>query len=302
MADIQISHTHESELAAYVAGGNYEKAVEILSRNPEAFSAFIKLTGEGIIKSRNDAQNVKDRNFFQKLFASNSSDLAKVILEQNETMGNFFVLLQLLTLSAKGNVKLLSDLCMSIKKVGKVGNTEQENLNQMAIDFLEHNIESIKEAEIRDKALKKLLKAAEISDQFEMRIAGMVDEIEQKNDSFKNDVSESLGRYEADIAEKMNGIELDIRSFKEDVQNALNELNVSLTKDLAEKSQKIDTIESHISNLVDDLNGKISDIKSVMNSNEVNNTALFAKLSKRVITSTAIAVVAVIGAFLGIVL
>ena len=48
----------------------------------------------------------------------------------------------------------------------------------MPIAFLEQNIESIKQDELRDKALKKLLKAAEITDQFETRIAGDVARIE----------------------------------------------------------------------------------------------------------------------------
>lgn len=80
----------------------------------------------------------------------------------------------------------------------------------MAIAFLEQNIESIKQDELRDKALKKLLKAAEITDQFETRIAGDVARIEDSCEEFKNNVTQCLSVFNTTISEQENTLSIRI--------------------------------------------------------------------------------------------
>lgn len=225
MDEIQITLNHDSELAKYLADGDYDEAVKVLSLYPETFSSLIKITSESIKQSKSSAEAIRDRGWWKKMWSSNSTDLAKIIIDQNGTISNFFVILKLLILQTKGNVKLMTNLCSTIQNFNNVEGKEQDNLSKLAILFLEQNIESIKDEELRDKALKKLLIAAEMTDQFEFRMASEVSEIEDSNKSFKEEINLQLFSFKEEIENKLADIDNKITNQAEAINAKISDLD-----------------------------------------------------------------------------
>lgn len=226
--------------------GNLDAVVNALSANPEAFNRFVKSTELALSESKDMASAVKDRNFIKRIFSSNTSDLAKVLLEQNDVLTRFFVLLQLLTLQTKGNSGILLKICDAIKTSSDVDGQEQGNLQKIAISFLEQNIEAIKAEEIRDKALMKLLKAAESSAAFE------------------NSIREAHSRVEKQYLDSSNKLQQAFDSYKKILDGDFESFKLKIEKDIDNQNSLIGTkatseeLKQSIDNLSHDIGKQIS--------------------------------------------
>ena len=149
----------QSEVLELIASGEYDLAVEKISDSPEAFNVLVSSIGKKLQEEKKSAERIRDRDFFKRLFSSNTKDFASIVLSQNETMSNFFVMLQLTAMATKGNAKVLYRICECLKRGTDAGELEDSSIRRMAITFMEDNIKALEEEKIRDEAIMKLLKA-----------------------------------------------------------------------------------------------------------------------------------------------
>lgn len=161
----KVDITDKKQFVVLVEQGNYENAVKELSENPQAFNEWIKCIGNTIKEGKDKATDIKERGFFKKMFSSNTKDLAEVLLTQNSTLSNFYVLLLLVVHVCKGNAALLSKLCQSIKDDSTLASEESQGLMKLASNFLESNLHDMQNQQLREDAIMKLLKNAQIEKQ-----------------------------------------------------------------------------------------------------------------------------------------
>lgn len=235
--------TTVSPVEKALAQNNITEAVELIGSDTEYFSAFIKSTETALSENKSRAEIIKDRKFFKRLFSSSSSELAQLLLEQNDVMVRFFVMLQLLTLQNKNNISVLTKLCSAIQTDVDTSGKEQGNLQKIAITFLEQNIESIKAEETRDKALIKLLKFAEQNAAFEKRMISAEENAEKR-------YQESLQKLNNDYAAFKNTIDGKINTIKNELEKkaSIEELNSNFKQirdSLSETASKTDVVDLH---------------------------------------------------------
>lgn len=260
--------TPKSEIANALERGDIDAALNAMSSDPEAIAQFVESTEIALKEGKEKAVVIRDRGFFKKLFSSPSSDLAKLLLEQNDVMTRFFVMLQLLTLQSEGNAKYLADICTAIKKASDTGDAEEGNLQRIAVTFLEQNIETKKAEKVRDLALMKLLKAAELNAVFESEMRGAEEKAEKKYldssnklkreyESLQNTVKAELDSFRADLAQKA-------------ATDAFEEFKKSIHTDMNSKA----TIES-MNDGIGNLGNKLSKIiESTVSKFEMENYKL----------------------------
>ena len=200
-----------------------EGAVQALAKDPESFKAFLKSTELALSESKDQAGVIRDRNFFKRLFTSNTSELAKILLEQNDVMTRFYVILQLLTLQTKGNAGYLKRICEAIKLSSDVEGQEQGNLQKIAINFLEQTIEAAKAEEVRDRALMKLLKAAEQTAVFEQSIREAHHKVEEQYLESSINLKQEFDGYKKTLDDDLAGFKKEITNAYENQQRLLEE-------------------------------------------------------------------------------
>lgn len=200
--------TQASPVQVALSNGNFEEAVDLISSDPETFRAFITSTELAIKENKSKAVELNGKNWIRRAFTSSTSEFSRLFLEQNDVMGRFFVMLQLLTLQNKNSVSALSKLCTAIQAESETAGTEQGNLQRIAVTFLEQNIEAIKAEETRDRALIKLLKFAEQNAVFEQRITEAERRAEQKFAEATEQLAKDYDNRMTDYHNKMEDLDL----------------------------------------------------------------------------------------------
>ena len=200
-----------------------EGVVQALAQEPEAFKKFLDSTERALIESKSQAGVIKDRNFFKKLFSSNTADLAKIVLEQNDIMTRFYVILQLLSMQTKGNATYLVKICEAIKSSADVEDQEQGNLQKIAVNYLEQSIEAAKAEEVRDRALKKLLKSAERTALFEQEIREAHKKASKQYEESSESLKKEFDSYSESLKEELSSFEKEIKQAFEDQQKIIDE-------------------------------------------------------------------------------
>lgn len=268
----------KSKIEEALETGKIADAVEAITSNPEAFAQFVLSTEIALKEGKDKATIIRDRGFFKRLFSSPSSDLAKLLLEQNDVMTRFFVILQLLTLQSKGNAKYLSKICSAIKSASDAGDVENGNLQRIAVDFLEQNIEAAKAEKVRDLALMKLLKSAELNAVFEsdMRSAEAKAEksyelssekLQKEYNAFVSTINGKLNTYKTELDQKATPemIEASLNPLRnaiggkvtqEDINTSINNLENTLNERIKGRTTQVD-VENIINPILEDVNRKI---------------------------------------------
>lgn len=168
-----------------------EEALKMLS-NPQLFVATINTMAQKLDVDKAAAQELKDMNAFKRFFKSNSKIQAEANLRQNDIMHDFYQLLTALSFLSKGNSALLlglyNSLCESEKANGMEGNTFFE----MAKSNLQTAIDSAKNEELREKALKKALVENKVQQDKLAEQKLDLDKTNSKFDEFKEKVMQKI--------------------------------------------------------------------------------------------------------------
>lgn len=168
-----------------------EEALKMLS-NPKLFVATINNMAQKLDADKAAAQELKDMNGFKRFFKSSSKIQAEANLRQNDIMHDFYQLLTALSFLSKGNSALLlglyNSLCESEKANGMEGNTFFE----MAKSNLQTAIDSAKNEELREKALKKALVENKVQQDKLAEQKSNLDKTNSKLDEFKKKVMQKI--------------------------------------------------------------------------------------------------------------
>ena len=254
----QVVVSPSSEIEEALEQGNITAAVEAIASNPEAIAQFVKSTESVLKEGKDKATIIRDRSFFKKLFSSSTSDLAKLLLEQNDVLTRFFVMLQLLTIQTKGNAKYLSEICSAIKGASEVDDAEGGNLQRIAVNFLEQNIEAAKAERVRDLALMKLLKSAGLNAVFEQDMRTAEAKAEASYEASARQLKNDYDAFVSTVNGKINtqNIELQNKATPQDINNAISSLSESLNQRINERAKQGD-LDKAAASITIDLNEKL---------------------------------------------
>lgn len=136
---------------------NPTELAQAITKNPDLIKYVIDNVNSSLDSSKKGLEEIKKRNVFQRLLASNTKDLAEAMLHQSEIMGNFFALLQVLTFGMKRNSALIFEMMECLSEGEKMTSGEQSNLYGMAKVYLQDALVSSQNELIREDALKRLL-------------------------------------------------------------------------------------------------------------------------------------------------
>ena len=290
----------QSEVLELIASGKYDLAVEKISESPEAFNVLVSSIGKKLQEEKKSVEKIRDRNFFKRLFSSNIKDVASIVLSQNETMSNFFVMLQLTAMATKGNAKVLYRICDCLKRGTDASELEDSSIRRMAISFMEDNIKAIEEERIRDEAIMKLLKAYAEFKQAIIDIGEKEKDIEQSIDELTFDIKEDLRKQEEKTNKSFEETSASINNLQKETIKQIDNLRTytnTITGKLKQEFEKrIDTLKSSedsernklqsniqhgLSENVSELRNSISDLQK-----EIYRTKRFAKRTEIVLFIT----------------
>ena len=152
-----------------MAKGNFLKLREILQGKEKVkyMGLLLEALEANIKVSQKEAADIKERGWFDRLKSNNVNDIGKILSNQNIVIACLFVLMQLQSWSIESNAEMLATLCAEVDKESQNSTDESSSIKQIVRDVLESNKLKIERDELRDKALMKLLKAAENSREFE---------------------------------------------------------------------------------------------------------------------------------------
>lgn len=249
-----------------LAQNNISEAVDLIAMNPEAFKAFIKSTELALIENKAQAKIVEDRNFFKRLFSSSTSDLARILMDQNDVMVRFFVMLQLLTLQNRNNLSVITKLCSAIKTDVDTSGKEQGNLQKIAVTFLEQNIDTIKSEEIRDKALIKLLKFAEQNAAFEKRMLSAEENAEKRFEVSSQKLKDESVAFKKMMTEEKDSAKASFHKYSDNLQSAFDAYTKAIQDEYNTLKKKVDEKApiQDLKNGLDSLSSSISEKASQM--------------------------------------
>ncbi len=256
--DEQVAVAPPSQIEEALEQGNITAAVEAIASNPDAIAHFVQSTELALVEGKDKAKVIRDRGFFKKLFSSSTSDLAKLLLEQNDVLTRFFVMLQLLIVQSKGNAKYLSEICSAIKNASEVGDAESGNLQRIAVNFLEQNIEAAKAERVRDLALMKLLKSAELNAVFEQDMRAAEAKAEARYEASTKQLKNDYDAFVSTVNGKINtqNIELQKKATPQDISNAISSLAQTLNQSINERA-KLSDIDKAATSITEDVNKRL---------------------------------------------
>lgn len=244
MSNTELEIVSQSSVLVKISNGQFEDAITELLDNPEAFSSLIKAVDSNIGNSKADVESIRDRIFFEKIFSNNVKDLADVLFKQNQTLAALFVMLQIQSMSGVATAKLLGQLLEYSKDEADTAGKEKGNLQQVAIRMLEYNTKELKKDEIRDKALMKCLRSAEI--------------LKETIENLNKKVNEATINYERCLNNLKNESAKVILEGIKEVENAKNSFDSIKNKLIEEKTNVINEVFQKITECNETLSDAIN--------------------------------------------
>ena len=215
-------------------------------QNPNKLQEIIQETSAKLEAAKNNANEIASRGPLKRAFSSTTKDFAKLLVEQNGIMSNFFLLLQVMTFLCKGNSMLLFGLMDSLNKGIDMSNEEQKNLYTFAKSYLQEAIESAKAEELRETALKKLLihsnELKEFQNNSTKSIEGLLSELKE----FKNKTGQNINKLES----RLNAWK---DSFEKEMDGLQNKTNQDLKTMASQTKSWEDNIEKDYADKIDSL-------------------------------------------------
>lgn len=232
--------------------GNIDGAVESLVENGKnEFENFVKSINSALEENREHSTDVKDRGFWKALFSSNTKDLGSILFEQNTLLSALFVLIRLQGLSGEACSKMLSDLYTYAGKEADTTGQEKNNIQNAIIATLEKNVQEFKLDEIRDKALMKLLKAAENSAKFEKDMRVIAGSAKKSYEDSEQKILKDTKDFKKAADEKIKGLKEWTEKNKATYDKQIADLKVAYEEELSNVRKTYEAKEVELKTLVD---------------------------------------------------
>ena len=113
-----------------------------ISSNPQKISEMILKIAEDIEECKENLITIKNRNTWQKMFSSNTRDLADAILKQNDTIAVFLYVVQSLIMINMHNIGLLNEVQKELCKHEATKAHFQNKYLEMAKEFISESYRS----------------------------------------------------------------------------------------------------------------------------------------------------------------
>nr|WP_304219968.1 hypothetical protein [Fredinandcohnia onubensis] len=128
--------------------------------NPTAIGRALADLANAIQRNNGKISEIKDRNFFDRLFTNNTKDLAEAMIAQNDSTSALLTITQGIIFLCMNNVFVLSQLYESMDKQGEV--LDQQNLTirkhgniyfQMAKEYIGEALELAERAKQNEESI-----------------------------------------------------------------------------------------------------------------------------------------------------
>lgn len=285
---------------ALMIKGDLDAAVSCLETNgtPE-MKNFIKAIDSALQENKEDAQEVKDRGFWKRLFSSNTKDLGNVIFEQNTVLSALYVLLRVQSFSGESCSKMLAELYSYADKEANTSRVENNNIQKAIIATLEKNANEFHLNELRDKALMKLLKAAENSSCFESDIRIKLGEAQKAFEDSESRINKDLQDFIKTANDHINSTAGACTKSIQDIKIYAEESIKSINEQAAAQVQEC---KSAVADMMNEFEKQRIDIENIIDERftKMNNDLIEKEKRTKVlaITSLCIAAVSVIASIL----
>ena len=113
-----------------------------ISSNPKKISDMILTIAQDIEECKENLMTIKNRDTWQKMFSSNTRDLADAILKQNDTIAVFLYIVQSLIMINMHNIGLLNEVQKELCKHETTKGHFQNKYLEMAKEFISESYRS----------------------------------------------------------------------------------------------------------------------------------------------------------------
>jgi len=206
-------------------------------QNPNKLQEIIQETSAKLKAAEKNANEIASRGPLKRAFSSTTKDFAKLLVEQNGIMSNFFLLLQVMTFLCKGNSMLLFGLMDSLNKGIDMSNEEQKNLYTFAKSYLQEAIESAKAEELRETALKKLLIHSNELKEFQNNSTKNIEDLSSELKDFKNKTDQDINVLGSRLNTWKDGFEKELSGLQNKTDQDLKTME-SQTKSWEDSIEK----------------------------------------------------------------
>ena len=165
--------------------GDFKGLRELLTGKDRAkyMELLIESINNTIEKSRKEAIDLKERGLWGRLKSNNVNDIGAVLNKQSIVIACLYLLIQMQSFSIEACNDMLAALYKEVDKTSEDTTEQSSIITQTFKDVLEDYRRRLEKDGIRDRALMKLLKAAENTKDFE---AGIKDEVERAKSEYKS--------------------------------------------------------------------------------------------------------------------
>ena len=252
MDNTDLSIVSQSSVYEQITNGQFDDAINELLANPEAFSLLIKAVDSNLSLSKGNTESIRDRSFFKKVFSNNIKDLADVLFQQNQTLAAIFVMSQIQSMSGAASAKLLGQLLENSKDEADTTGKEKGNLQQVAIKMLEYNTKELKKDEIRDQALMKCLRSAEI-------LQETIDDIKKRLNEANINYEDCLASLRDESAKVILENEQELQKAKDSFDSVINSLNEEKTSAINEAFEKFTAFKTDLNDAIAMMNTSLNE-------------------------------------------
>lgn len=284
-----------NELKLVPQQSDAKDALQILAneiiQNPNKLQEIIQETSTKLEAAKNNANEIANRGPLKRAFSSTTKDFARLLVEQNGIMSNFFLLLQVMTFLCKGNSMLLFGLMDSLNKGIDMSNEEQKNLYTFAKSYLQEAIESAKSEEFRETALKKLLIHSNELKEFQNNSTENIESLSEELKDFKTQTGHDINQLESQLNTWKGSFEKELDGLQNKTGQDINKLESQLNTWKDDFEKELTGLQNKTNQ---DLKTMESQTKSWKDSIEKDYAGKIASLKKRTIILFIISIIAMI--------
>ena len=224
---------------------------------------------DNIIKdSQKEASAIKERGIFKRFTNNNVNDIGSVLSKQNVVIACLFLLMQMQSYSIEACNDMLAALSRGIDETSNDSTEQSLIIAQTFRDVLEDYKKKLEKDGIRDKALMKLLKAAENSKDFEIGIRAEVAKIKSEysadveklyniNKENQKNLSDTIQRIKKDLEKRFTLIENNVNQKVDNDTFMQSQQEIEKLKEKQEDYATKGSVEEKYDQLQSDLSKKI---------------------------------------------
>lgn len=176
---------------------------------------------DNIIKdSQKEASAIKERGIFKRITNNNVNDIGDVLSKQNVVIACLFLLMQMQSYSIEACNDMLAALSGGVEKASSDSTEQSSIIAQTFREVLEEYRKKLEKDGIRDKALMKLLKAAENSKDFETDIRNELEKV-------KSEYSANVEKLYKLNEENKKEISAEVHEIKKQLGRKISKMNIS---------------------------------------------------------------------------